>query len=81
MIMKKYNTKDFYFSALLLVNNFELVNSYKKPEGVYFTFLVDNEELFKKLIIDFQTYCAYVNMKKFVNATTRLRKELDKHKY
>ncbi|MDD4358878.1 MAG: hypothetical protein PHY30_03640 [Candidatus Pacebacteria bacterium] len=75
-----YTTRDFYFSALLITHRFDLVDSEKHNDGVHFIFKVHDEDLLNKLQNDFNTLNAYVNMNKFVKATARLRKELDRHK-
>jgi len=75
-----YDTKDFYFSALLLTNNFKLVQSQEGIGGVHFFFLNNNEELLKKLENDFEKCIATVPMKKFTSSLARLRRELDQYK-
>lgn len=78
--MKKYLTKDFYLSALLMGHGFRLIDSESKQEGVYFILENKDDELLNTLLTDFVNYQATVNLKKFTSAMARLRKELDKHK-
>jgi len=75
-----YKTKDFYLTALFLSYGFKLVDSEKKPEGVYFEVEIHDNNLLRKLINDFVNYTATVNLGKLTRSTTILKKELDKHK-
>ena len=77
---KMYSTKDFYLSCLLFTKGFWLIDSTKKTEGVYFNFEVHDEELLQQLLSDFINYKVLVEMHKFTNAMSRLRKELQIHK-
>jgi hypothetical protein len=78
--MKTYETKDFYLSVLLVTEGFNLIDSYKTPQGVYFTFEVLDSDKLDKLIHNFLNYTAMVNMRRFTSAIVRVRKEIEKHK-
>lgn len=80
MNMKTYTTKDFYLCVLLMANDFNLVGSEKKPNGVHFIIENKDEELLRKLVDQFINFDACVNMGKMVKCTAALRKELDKYK-
>jgi len=78
--MKTYTTKDFYLTVLLMCNEFELVNSIKKNNGVHFELKNNNDQLLRQLIDQFINNEAVINMCDMIKFTAVLRKELDKHK-
>jgi hypothetical protein len=80
IMMKEYETKDFYLGVLLLTEGFRLDHSIKRSEGVYFVFEILDDSKLRDTINDFLNYKATVNMRRFTSAITRLRKEIDKHK-
>jgi hypothetical protein len=81
MIMSNdLTTKDFNFAATLIANGYELKGSHKEGMTVFFAFLNHNPELTEKLQQDFNSRMAFVNVNKFVQAQSRLRKELDTYR-
>ncbi|KAA9007404.1 hypothetical protein F4V43_02645 [Paenibacillus spiritus] len=78
--MKTYTTKDFYLTVLLMCNDFELIGSEKKKNGVHFNLNNYNDEILRNLIDQFINMEALINMSLMVKNTALLRKELDKYK-
>lgn len=78
--MKQCRTKDFYFASLLFYEGFQLVDSTKEENTVFFIFDNNDDEKLSRLFTDFINMTVFVNLKKFVIAIQTIRNELQKYK-
>jgi hypothetical protein len=79
--MMEYKTKDFYLSALLFNEGFNLIGSEKHGENtVFFIFENNDEKKLNNLLTEFINKTVMVNLKNFVWSVNSIRNELSKYK-